>query len=128
MKTRAEIEETAQITPMARQIYKHLAKVIRAGTASITYRELADAVSAKIPTHPRSSKLHAGLTEVTEICRNRELPAVTAIVWKAGTRRPSDGYFAIAYPRSRSFKAQLAAWQAEHARVLREAPNLPVAL
>jgi hypothetical protein len=117
-----------EITPMAQQIYRHLAKVLRAGTASITYRDLAEAVSKKIPTHPRSAKLHAGLTEVTQLCRKRELPAVTAIVWRAGARRPSDGYFGIAHPRSRSFKAQLAAWQEEHACVLREASRLPPAL
>jgi hypothetical protein len=120
--------ETEEITPMARQIYRHLAKVVRAGTASITYRDLAEAVSKKIPTHPRSSKLHEGLTEVTQICRKRELPAVTAIVWRAGAKRPSDGYFGVAYPRSRSFKAQLAAWREEHAQVLREAPRLPPVL
>lgn len=121
-------ESSDEITPMARQIYKHLAKVVRAGTQSITYRELAEAVSAKIPTHPRSSKLHAGLTEVTQICRKRELPAVTAIVWKAGAGRPSDGFFGVAYPRTRSFEARLAAWEQEHARVLAEASNLPATL
>jgi hypothetical protein len=128
MKTNETETENNEITPMARQIYRHLAKVLRAGSASITYRELAVAVSKKIPTHPRSSKLHDGLTEVTQICRTRELPAVTAIVWRAGAKRPSDGYFEVAYPRTRSFKAQLAAWQEEHACVLRVAPHLPVTL
>jgi hypothetical protein len=111
-----------EITPMAHQIYRHLAKVLRSGTTSITYGDLAEAVSKKIPTHPRSSNLHEGLTEVTRICRSRELPAVTAIVWKAGTKRPSDRYFEIAYPRSRSFEAKLIAWQDEHACVVRAAP------
>jgi hypothetical protein len=116
------------LTPIAQQIYRHLVRTLRAGTASITYRELADAISKKIPTHPRSSKLHAALTEVTKACRERELPAVTAIVWKAGVGRPSDGYYGVAYPRMRSFESRLGAWREEHARVLREIEQLPAAL
>jgi hypothetical protein len=123
-------EETTQpeITPIARQIYRHLVKEIRRGTASITYRDLATAVSEKYPVHQRSGKLHSALTEVTLACRARELPAVTAIVWKAGAHRPSDGYYEIAHPRARSWSGQLEAWRAEHARVLREAQDLPGSL
>ncbi len=117
-----------EITPLARQIYRHLVRTIRRGTASLTYRELATALSEKTPTHPRSSKLHAALTEVTHACRKRDLPAVTAIVWKAGTKRPSDGYYPIAHPRVRSFKAQVEAWKEEYARVLRDIEQLPGSL
>jgi len=123
---------TAELTPIERNIYRHLVRVLRRGTASITYAELADAISppgiAKPRVHPRSPRLHAALTEVTLACRARALPAVTAIVWKAGAHRPSDGYYGIAHPRARSWKSQLAAWQDEHARVLREAERLPVGL
>ena len=115
-------------TSLARHIYRYLVRTIRRGTASVTYRELATAVSDKFPTHPRSSKLHAALTEVTVACRERDLPAVTAIVWKAGVNRPSDGYYPIAHPRVRSFKAQVAAWRQEHALVLRDIEKLPGSL
>ena len=123
-------EETPEpeITPMARQIYRHLVKTIRRGTASITYGELAEAISEKTPVHRRSPKLHEALTEVTIACRARELPAVTAIVWKSGAHRPSDGYYEIAHPRARSWSGQLEAWREEHARVIREAQDLPASL
>jgi len=117
-----------EITPFARYIYRHLVRAIRRGTASITYRELATAISETYPTHPRSSRLHAALTEVTVGCRERALPAVTAIVWKAGVKRPSDGYYPVAYPRLRSFNAQLEAWREEHARVLKDSEQLPGSL
>jgi hypothetical protein len=117
-----------ELTPIAQQIYRHLVRTLRAGTPGITYRELAEAISKKTPTHPRSSKLHAALTEVTKACRERDLPAVTAIVWKAGVHRPSDGYYGVAYPRIRSFKSQLEAWKAEHAVVLESIEKLPAAL
>jgi hypothetical protein len=117
-----------ELTPIAQQVYRHLVRTLRGGTASITYRQLAEAISKKTPTHPRSSKLHAALTEVTKACREHEIPAVTAAVWKAGAGRPSDGYFPIAYPRLRSFETQLEAWRAEHVRVVREAANLPASL
>lgn len=121
-------ETATEITPMAQLIYRHLVRKLRTGTASITYRELAEAVSEKIPTHPRSSRLHAALSEVTQACRQRELPAVTAIVWRAGSHRPSDGFFPIAYPRMRSFENQIAAWKTEHVAVLRSAEQLPRSL
>lgn len=117
-----------EITPLARHIYRHLVRRVRRGTASLTYGELAAGISDKFPTHTRSTKLYAALTEVTVACRERELPAVTAIVWKSGARRPSDGYYKIAYPRVRSFKAQVEAWREEHARVLRDIGQLSGAL
>jgi len=120
--------EAIELTPIAHQIYRHLVRVLRRGAASITYAQLADAVSGKLTVHQRSPRLHAALTEVTLACRARELPAVTAIVWKSGAHRPSDGYYPIAHPRARSWASQLAAWKLEHARVLREASGLPVAL
>ncbi len=121
-------QETPELTPIAKQIYRHLVRILRKGTASITYGDLAEAVSEKIPVHRRSSKLHDALTEVTLACRSRELPVVTAIVWKSGAHRPSDGYYEIAHPRARSWATQLEAWKVEHARVLRETEQLPGAL
>jgi hypothetical protein len=123
-----EPSTSSEITPIARQLYRHLVKIVRRGTASITYRDLAVAVSEKYPVHQRSPKLHSALTEVTIACRARELPAVTAIVWKARAHRPSDGYYEIAHPRARSWAGQLEAWKEEHARVLREAQDLPASL
>lgn len=114
-----------EVTPLAKHIYRQLVRRVRGGTASLTYAELAAAIADKFTIHPRSTRLFGALTEVTVACRERALPAVTAIVWRSGARRPSDGYYKVAYPRLRSFETQLAAWKDEHARVLRETNQLP---
>jgi hypothetical protein len=121
-------KQTVEIGPLAREIYRQLVRWLRASKPSITYGELAAEVSHKIPIHPRSSKLHAALGEVTEACRARELPMLPAIVWRSDTRRPSDGYYKLAHPRSRSYKAQVAAWEQEHARVVRDLERFPATL
>jgi hypothetical protein len=113
-------EQNHPLDGLAREVYRCLVRAVRAGP-SLTYGELAAAVSEKSPIHPRSGKLHAALGEVTAACRRAELPALPAIVWKSGANRPSDGYYKVAYPRVRSFKAQLAAWQEEHQRVIAHA-------
>jgi hypothetical protein len=110
--------KSESVSPLAREIYRQLVKRVTAGEVSITYGELAAAVSAKFPVHPRSSKLHAALTEVTVACRARGLPNLPAIVWRAGGRHPSDGFFKVAYPRARSFERQLESWTGEHALVI----------
>jgi hypothetical protein len=117
-----------EVTPLARYIYRQLVRLVRKGTNSLSYVELTEAIADKFTLHPRSTKLFGALTEVTQACRQRELPAVTAIVWKSGAKRPSDGFYKIAYPRLRSFEAQVEAWREEHARVISEAENLPVSL
>lgn len=122
-----KLDEPA-LTPLAREIYRQLMRRLRANQPSITYGELAAEVSHKIPIHPRSSKLHAALGELTEACRARALPILPAIVWRNDTRRPSDGYYRVAHPRSRSYKSQVAAWEHEHARVVRELAQFPASL
>jgi hypothetical protein len=114
--------------PLARHVYRRLLGHLRGGQVSITYGELAALVSEQHPIHPRSSRLHAALGEITAACRRRELPILPAIVWRADSRQPSDGYYRAAHPRSRSLKAQIAAWQLEHARVLAGRARFPAAL
>ena len=116
------------MTPLAVQIYKQLRRRVRTKSPSITYRELAEALDYRYTTHPRSPRLHAALTEVTEACRARDLPAIAAIVWSAGTRRPSTGYYRVAHPKARSDQARVAAWEREHARVLSERERFPATL
>ena len=116
------------ISPLAREIYRQLVRHLRAKQRSITYGELAASVSEKIPTHHRSSKLHAALGELTVACRERDLPLLPAMVWRNDSRRPSDGYYAIAHPRARTDEARKAAWEREHDRIVREAENLPRSL
>ena len=61
-------------------------------------------------------------------CRHAQLPCLPAIVWRADTRRPSDGYYKVAHPRAQTAEARLAAWEREHARVLREVAQFPTKL
>ena len=107
-------EEPAPVSPLAREIYRTLVQHLRANRESITYGELATAVKI----HPRSSKLHDALGEVTLACRARGLPLLPAMVWRGDSHRPSDGYYKVAHPRARSFKTQVVAWEHEHARVI----------
>ena len=116
------------MTPLATEIYKHLVRRVRTQAPSITYVELAELASKKIPTHQRSPKLHAALSEVTHACRAQGLPCLTAIVWRKGTTRPSDGYFKVAHPKVRTEHGRVAAWEDEHTRVLKQAAKYPAAL
>lgn len=116
------------MTPLAHEIYRQLLRHIRANKHSITYAELATAVSKKLPTHQRSPTFHAALGEVTAACRAAELPCLPAIVWSAAAHRPSSGYYASAHPRARTETSQLEAWEREHANVVRHATRFPPTL
>lgn len=119
------------MSPLATEIYKQLRRRVRARQSTLTYKELAEAVSRARPalaTHPRSSKLHAALDEVTLSCRRAELPCLPAIVCRSGVGRPSTGYYKVAHPRVRSDDGRAAAWEREHARVLEHAARYPEVL
>ena len=115
------------MTSLASEIYKQLRKTLTSKN-SITYKELAELVSKKQPTHQRSPHFHAALTEVTKACRDHELPCLPAIVWSATSKRPSDGYYKAAHPRARTEESRHAAWEKEHAAVVRDAAKFPIAL
>jgi hypothetical protein len=109
------------MSPLATRVYKHLVTLVRRNKPSITYGELATAIDV----HPRSARLHAALGEVTNACRHAALPALPAIVWRADSKRPSDGYYKVAHPRAHTDEARVAAWEREHDRVLRGAALFP---
>jgi hypothetical protein len=114
------------LSPLAVAIYKHLVRTARASApAGVTYAQLATAVSATHPTHQRSAKLHAALTEVARACRRAHLPCLTALVWRSGARRPGEGYYAVAHPRALTDEARRAAWERERVRVSAEAKRYP---
>jgi hypothetical protein len=116
------------MSPLAHEIYRQLLRHLRSGSASITYAELAAAVSKKHPTHHRSPSFHTALGEVTDACRAAKLPCLPAIVWRAAGQRPGGGYYKAAHPRARSEQSQLAAWEREHADVVRDAARFPASL
>jgi hypothetical protein len=112
------------MSPLANQIYKHLLSQVRRKKPSITYGQLATAVDV----HPRSPALHVALGEVTNACRHAQLPALPAIVCRADSKRPSDGYYKAAHPRAQTDEARIAAWQREHTKVLNAVENFPTKL
>ena len=116
------------MSPLATAIYKQLRKRLRTEQPSVTYAELARGLDYRHSTHARSPKLHAALTEVTEACKQNGLPALPAIVCRADNGRPSSGYYRVAHPRAQTEEAQVAAWEREHARVLKEAEKFPARL
>lgn len=113
------------MSPLATAIYRQLRRRLRADDPSVTYRELAHGLDYRHATHPRSPRLHAALTEVTEACREAGLPCLPALVCAAATHRPSTGYYKVAHPRARTDVARVTAWRRERARVLREASRFP---
>lgn len=115
------------MTALANEIYKALRRTIQQ-KHSITYKELAELVSKKLPTHHRSPSFHAALTELTEHCRSSGVPCIAAVVWSSSTNRPNEGYYRVAHPRARTDESQLAAWEREHAAVVSNAAKYPAAL
>jgi hypothetical protein len=112
------------MSPLADRIYKQLLTHVRHKQSSITYGELAHTVEV----HPRSPKLHAALGELANVCRHNQLPCLPAIVWRADSKRPSNGYYKVAHPRAHTDGARVSAWEREHARVLREIDRFPTKL
>ena len=113
------------MSPLANEIYRLLLRRLRTRTPSISYGELADQVSKKIPTHRRSARFHAALGEVAVTCRRSQLPCLPAIVWRQDRQRPSDGYFTVAHPKVKTDDGRVAAWEREHELVVRAAPRYP---
>ncbi len=109
------------MSPLASRIYKQLVTHVRRHKPSLTYGELAAAVDV----HHRSQKLHVALGEVTNACRHNALPCLPAIVWRADSHRPSEGYYKVAHPRAQTDEARIAAWEREHAKVVSSAHKFP---
>jgi hypothetical protein len=109
------------MTPLATRVYKVLLQQLRRRKHSLTYGELAETLEL----HQRSRSLHAALGEVTNACRHMALPCLPAIVWRADSRRPSNGYYKVAHPRAHTDASRIAAWEREHARVIASATEYP---
>jgi hypothetical protein len=112
------------VSPLASRIYKQLVTRLRRNKHSVTYGEVAAAVAV----HHRSQKLHAALGEITNACRHNALPCLPAIVWRADSHRPSDGYYKVAHPRMHTETSRIAAWEREHAKVVSAAETFPPTL
>jgi hypothetical protein len=101
------------MTRLAHTVYRILRQRIGQADPRITYAELARklrSASAAFEhlTH-RSRELYAALCEVGDLCNQRDLPPLPALVVRADTRRPGDAYYegmASAYRGER-----IAAWQ-----------------
>lgn len=116
------------MSPLAQEIYRQLIRHLKAGGDLISYADLAKAVAKKLPAHHRSPSFHAALTEITEACRSKRLPALPALVTRASANKPGTGYYAVAHPRSKTDDARAAAWTREHASVLASVQDYPASL
>jgi hypothetical protein len=116
------------MTELAIEIYRALRRRIQAKHSTITYKELAEIVSKKHPTHQRSSSFHGALTELTTKCRENGVPCIAAVVCSASTNRPSEGYYKAAHPRAKTDESKKSAWAREHAAVVSNADKFPAAL
>lgn len=112
------------MSPLASRIYKQLVHHVRRSNPSVTYGELAKAVAV----HHRSPQLHVALGEVTNACRHNGLPCIAAIVCRADSGRPSDGYYKVAHPRAQTDEQRMSAWEREHAKVIGHADKFPTKL
>jgi hypothetical protein len=115
------------MSALALEIYRALRRTIQT-KHSITYKELAELVSKKLPTHQRSPSFHAALTELTAKCRENGVPCIAAVVWSSSTNRPSEGYYKAAHPRARTDESKKQAWEREHAAVVSNADKFPATL
>lgn len=116
------------MSPLATEIYRQLLRRARTRQPAITYGELAALVSKRRPIHRRSRAFHTALGEVTLACREHALPCLPAIVWAARRNRPSGGYYEVAHPHARTEGARRAAWEREHAAVIRNLSRYPASL
>jgi hypothetical protein len=112
------------MSPLAAAVFRQLRRRVRLRRPSITYAQLARSLGRRA-THHRDPRFHAALGEVAHACRHAGLPCLPAIVWRADTNRPSDGYYAVAHPRAATDGARRAAWEREHERVLESAARYP---
>lgn len=112
------------MSPLATSIYKQLVANARRSNPSITYGELAKAVKV----HHRSPQLHIALGELTNACRHAGLPVIAAMVCRADSGRPSDGYYKAAHPRAQTDEQRVSAWEREHAKVIGHADKFPAKL
>ena len=116
------------MTELAVEIYKALRRLIQSKHDRVTYKELAELVSKKRPTHQRSPAFHAALTELTTKCRDAGVPCIAAVVCAASTNRPGDGYYKAAHPRAKTEEAKKSAWERERAAVLSNTDKFPASL
>jgi len=112
------------MSPLASRIYKNLVAHVRRNNPTVTYGELAKSLDV----HHRSPHLHVALGEVTNACRHNGLPVIAAMVCRADSGRPSDGYYKAAHPRAHTDDAREAAWVREHAKVIGHADKFPAKL
>lgn len=103
------------MSPLAVAVYEFLR--VRTGLPDprITYGELAAQLREQSADFefvtPRSPALYAALNEIGELCRQLRLPCLPALVVRADTRRPGEGYHDADSPRCRG--ERIAAWQRE---------------
>lgn len=85
------------MTSLARSIYRLLVARLGEDDARISYKELGIALRELSDEfehiNQRSHSMYTALAEVSEVCRERKLPCLAALVVRSDSRRPGEAYF-----------------------------------
>jgi hypothetical protein len=90
------------LSVLALAIYEILRALVPDPQAEITYQELVNRLgplpSPNDNLHWRDPRLDAALGELVAACRERGLPAISALVVRAIERNPGHMYYPVAHP------------------------------
>lgn len=87
------------MTHLADAIYDVLRATRPSNRREITYTDLISRLPAQFSNIAPDGELLAGaLGELVTGCRNKGIPAISAMVIRADTRVPGNGYYPMAHP------------------------------
>jgi hypothetical protein len=108
------------MSELARLFYARLLELLRIGPDTRTnYRALAVHFRPEWRLSWRGGPMHQALGELVRWCRDRGLGLLPAIVVRADTGIPGDGFFEVAFPGVRDQRERRRLWRAEIERIRR---------
>jgi hypothetical protein len=115
------------MSELARLFYARLIDLLRSDPHAWTnYRPLALHFRPRLRLSWRGGPMHRALGELVGWCRDRGLGLLPAIVVRADTGIPGDGFFEVAYPGVTDPVQRRRLWDAEVERVRHSAyPPVP---
>lgn len=114
------------IEDLARTIYPKILPRARQRNGDIAYSELCASLEGRwAGLEPRSEMLSHALGLIVERCREADLPALSALVVRAGERRPGPGYYTAAHPDIDDPMKREIAWAKERGEAHRRCAEYP---